>query len=44
MGTDKDMDAGTDRGSDNARDSTEGVTWLTYGELAEIRDIDRHSA
>jgi hypothetical protein len=23
---------------------TEGGTWLTYGELAEIRDIDRHSA
>ena len=39
-GTDKGMDAGTERGTDTA----EGGTWLTYGELAEIRDIDRHSA
>jgi hypothetical protein len=43
-GTDKGMDAGTDRGTDTARDSTEGGAWLTYGELAKIRDIDRHSA
>ena len=33
------MDAGTD----NVRDA-DGGSWLTYGELAEIRDIDRHSA
>jgi hypothetical protein len=34
------MDAGTDSAGDSAEDGT----WLTYGELAEIRGIDRHSA
>jgi hypothetical protein len=34
------MDTGTDTGADSGDDGQ----WLTYGELARIRGIDRHSA
>jgi hypothetical protein len=46
-GTDKGMDAGTDEGTDKGTDrgiDTDEGRWLTYGELAAQRRIDRHSA
>jgi len=42
--TDMGMDTGIDRGTDRGTDGGQEGRWLTYGELAQLRRIDRHSA